>query len=132
MKLQLFFLVLLSWLFACSSATEDQSNPDPEDEEAKNAMHIHFQSGFYQDTVSLYHGREKIYEKVLTTADGEKITDQFSFPLASIKDTLYFRVAQEGQVLKGFIPPNTDQYVGFYLTSGTAVNIYSKKTPFLY
>ena len=131
--LLLFLISCLSLnLIRCSSPTDESNRNKKEDEQTSDALQVHFQSGFYQDTVTLYHGKEKVYEKVLTTEADEKITDVFSIPKSELKDTLYFRVAQQGGALKGFIPPNAEQYVGFYLTSGTAVNIYSKKTPFIY
>ena len=117
---------------ACSSPNGDQNNSDAEADADPNALHIHFQGGFYQDTVTLFHGKEKIYEKVLTTPDGQKVTDKFSIPKSDIKDTLHFRVATEKEKLKGFIPPNAEQYVGFYLSSGSVVNVYSKEEPFEY
>ena len=132
MRPYLFSFIIICNFLSCSSPTEETTDREQQEEAASNALHIHFQSGFYQDTVSLFHGKEKIYEKVLTTEEDSKLTDQFTMPLSAVKDTLYFRVAQQGQVLRGFIPPNAEQYVGFYLTSGTAVNIYSKSTPFTY
>ncbi len=123
---------LLAFTAACSSNKAEENPDNLAEQQAGDALHIHFLSGFYQDTITLYHGREKIYESVLTTAEDKKLTDKFIMPKAEIRDTLYFRVAQEGRVLKGYIPTNADPYVGFYLTSGTAVNIYSKDTPFMY
>jgi hypothetical protein len=131
MKLHLLTGTLMCLMLGCSTPTDDNAEAQQE-EKASDAMQIHFQSGFYQDTVSLFHGKKKIYEKVLTTEEGNKLTDKVSLPKEELTDTLYFRVAQAGRVLKGFIPPNAEQYVGFYLTSGTAVNIYSKDTPFSY
>lgn len=132
MKLKWLALILIFFTSACSSPGEDGANGSEDQDHEPDALHIHFQAGFYQDTVILFHGKEKIYEKVLTTEEGKQLTDRLSIPKSEISDTIKFRVAQGDRVLKGYIPPKAEQYVGFYLSSGTAVNIYSKSTPFSY
>jgi hypothetical protein len=115
---------------ACSAPTDGQHAS--EQETADENLHIHFQGGFYQDTVMLFHGSEKIYENVLTTREDSGFTDKLSIPKASVTDALHFRVQKGGQTLEGSLPSNTDQYIGFFLSSGQVVNIYSKDTPFVY
>ncbi|AHM63421.1 hypothetical protein D770_25890 [Flammeovirgaceae bacterium 311] len=126
------FLLFLLLFTACSAPGDDDNDGNEEAVSAPESLHIDFQAGFYQDTVTLYHGREKIYEKVLTTRNDQRITDQFSIPKAELKDTIYFRVANDKQQLRGHIPPNAAQHVGFYLTSGSVVNIYSSDAPLEY
>lgn len=123
-------LFLLGLTAACSNP--DKENTSSEKEIADENLHIHFQGGFYQDTVMLFHGSEKIYENVLTTQEEGGLTDQLSIPKSSVKDALHFQVKKGGQTLEGSLPSNTDQYIGFYLSSGEVVNIYSKDTPFVY
>ncbi|WP_224997208.1 hypothetical protein [Cesiribacter sp. SM1] len=125
-------IILLVFITACSPGGDNNTKNDDDAASAPESLHIDFQSGFYQDTVTLFHGREKVYEKVLTTREGQRLTDQFSIPKTELKDTLYFRVGTEKQPLRGHIPPNSAQHVGFYLTSGTVVNIYSREAPFEY
>ena len=132
MKLKWLTLILSLLITACSTSGEDDRGNIEETEEDPDAMYIHFQTGFYQDTVILYHGKEKIYEKVLTSEEGKTPTDRFSIPKSEISDTIKFQVKQGAQVLKGHIPPKAEQHVGFYITAGSAVNIYSKSTPFTY
>jgi hypothetical protein len=122
--------LLLFMITACSTPGNDRNNSD--DNAEAELLYIDFQAGFYQDTVTLYHGKEKVYEKVLTTKEGQRLTDQFSIPREELKDTLYFRVGTGKQQLRGHIPPNAAQHVGFYLTSGTVVNLYSRDAPFEY
>lgn len=123
---------LLIFLAACT-APEGEGGINPqEQQETADLLHIDFQTGFFQDTIVLYHGREKVYESILTSSEDTALTDKFMMPRSELQDTLYFQVAQQGRVLKGHIPPNADRYIGFYLTSGTAVNIYSRDTPFEY
>lgn len=126
------WLLLLVLFAACSSENNSDNQETAEAGEDENALHIHFQKGFHQDTVILYNGREKIYEKVLTSQEPKGPTDQFSIPKEQIRDTIYFKVKQEGKVLNGYIPPKAEQYVGFFLTSGSVVNIYSRPAPFEY
>lgn len=123
---------LLLFLAACSSPEGDGGIGPKAEQELADVLHIDFQTGFFQDTIVLYHGREKVYESILTSDEDTALTDKFVMPISELRDTLYFKVAQQGRVLKGHIPPNADRYIGFYLTSGTAVNIYSKDTPFEY
>lgn len=123
---------LLFFLAACSSPDGEGGIGPQVKQETNDVLHIDFQTGFFQDTIILYHGREKVYESILTSSEGTALTDKFIMPKSELRDTLYFQVVQQGRVLKGHIPPNADQYVGFYLTAGTAVNIYSKDTPFEY
>lgn len=124
-------LFLLGILAACSSPTLDNTAAGEESAADEN-LHIHFQSGFYQDTVMLFHGNEKIYENVLTSQGENGPTDKLSIPKSAVKDPLHFRLKQGGQTLEGALPANTDKYIGFYLSSGNVVNIYSKETPFEY
>lgn len=132
MKLKWLVLILTFFTSACSSPGEDGGNATEDQDQGPEALHIDFQAGFYQDTVILFHGKEKIYEKVLTTEEGKELTDKLSIPKSEISDTIKFKVAQGDRVLKGYIPPRAEQYIGFYLSSGTVVNIYSKSTPFTY
>lgn len=125
--LSLFFL-----FFCACSADKEQPGNKASDSEESESLHIHFQKGFYQDTVLLYHGDQKIYERVLSSKPEEQPTDVFSIPLQQIRDTIYFELKQEGQNLKGFVPPKASPYVGFYITAGMVVNIYSSETPFIY
>ncbi|EMR01998.1 hypothetical protein [Cesiribacter andamanensis] len=123
-------IMLLLLAFGCAS------DPDPADaalaESAQDELHIHFQTGFYQDTVILLHGNEIIYQNVLTTGEESGPTDKLSIPKTALTDALHFRVKKGGQTLEGALPANTDPYIGFYLSAGSVVNVYSSETPFVY
>ena len=95
------WLLFLLVFTACSSENKSDNDEAAEAAEEENALHIHFQSGFHQDTVVLLHAGKKIYENVLTSDAAQKPTDRFSIPKETITDTIYFKVKQQGSVLNG-------------------------------
>lgn len=123
---QIFYILL--FLTACGTEHEPQEPATA----PENQLHIHFQEGFYQDSVILFRGNKQVYAQQLTTDAEKGYADVYSMPRDSSALPLRFRFVHDSSVVEGTIPVDTKQYIGFYITAGTAVNIYSTETPFSY